>query len=200
MILKPSKNWGPYFLRSLVCYGHRLSKILWQIWTQQDHWTLQYIKYYGSFGKYIAWHEIIAFPWSLITKVRRNLSLHFRKIYDHLWKTRDTAKTETIFESETFCVCHALLGQLVSVALTRVAEIKSHWHGAQPVAALATQRFPEQAIWDLGGHTRRLAARSKTQTRRNHDRTPGILANHYQTCVLPFIIWPCTQSLQSLVN
>ena len=153
MILKPSKNWGPYFLRSLVCYGHRLSKILWQIWTQQDHWTLQYIKYYGSFGKYIAWHEIIAFPWSLITKVRRNLSLHFRKIYDHLWKTRDTAKTETIFESETFCVCHALLGQLVSVALTRVAEIKSHWHGAQPVAALATQRFPEQAIWDLGGHT-----------------------------------------------
>ena len=31
-----------------------------------------------------------------------------------------------MFESETFCVCHALLGQLVSVALTRVAEIKSH--------------------------------------------------------------------------
>ena len=83
----------------------------------------------------------------------------------------------------------------MSVALTRVAEIKSHWHGAQPVAALATQRFPEQAIWDLGGHTRRLAARSKTQTRRNHDRTPGILANHYQTHVLPFIIWPRTQSL-----
>ena len=62
-----------------MCYGHRLSKILWQIWTQQDRSTLQYIKYHGSFGEYIAWHEIIAFPWSLITKVRRNLSLHSEK-------------------------------------------------------------------------------------------------------------------------
>ena len=59
-----------------MCYGHRLSKILWQIWTQQDRWTLQYIYYHGSFGKYLAYHEMIAFPWSLITKVRRTFSLH----------------------------------------------------------------------------------------------------------------------------
>ena len=137
-----------------------------------------------------AWNNCFSFV--INNKSQTHLQPTFRRICDQLWKTRGTAQAETIFESETFCVCHALLGQLVSVALTRVAEIKSHWHGAQPVAALATQRFPEQAIWDLGGHTRQLAARSKTQTRRNHDRTPGILANHYQTRV---IILPRTQSL-----
>ena len=141
----------------------------------------------------MAWNN--CFSLVINNKSQTHLQPTFRRTFDQLWKTRGTAKTETIFESETFCVCHALQGQLVSVALTRVAEIKSHWHGAQPVAAIATQRFPEQAIWDLGGHTRRLAARSKTQTRRNHDRTPGILANHYQTRVLPFIFWPQTQTL-----
>ena len=70
-----------------MCYGHRLSEILWQIWTQQDHWTLQYIKYYGSFGKYIAWNEIIAFPWSLITKVRRTFILHSEEYVTNYEKT-----------------------------------------------------------------------------------------------------------------
>ena len=70
-----------------MCCGHKLSKILWQIWTQQDHWTLQYIKYYGSFSKYIAWHDIIAFPWSLMTKVGRNLSLHSEEYVTNCEKT-----------------------------------------------------------------------------------------------------------------